>query len=91
MSCPGKPDAGSTEASSREDRRGADTRAWPSLPKRVFLARVERPANGRVSVTADGMPVAEVVVPEGNSMVFVTKPGPLAAASVKVVTFPPVS
>ena len=69
-------------------RRGADTRSWPSLPKRVFLARVDRPADGRVAVSADGMPVAEVIVPEGNSMVFVTKPGPLAAASVKVVNFP---
>ena len=69
-------------------RRGADTRSWPSLPKRVFVARVKRPADGRVSVSADGRPVAEVVVPEGSSMVFVRKPAQMAAASVRVVTFP---
>jgi hypothetical protein len=69
-------------------RRGADTRSWPSLPKRVFVARVKRPADGRVSVSADGRPVAEVVVPEGSSMVFVRKPAQTAVASVRVVTFP---
>lgn len=69
-------------------RRGADTRAWVSLPKRVFLARVARPADGTVKISASCGNVAEVVVPEGNSMVFVRKPGPNAAASVKVVAFP---
>ncbi len=69
-------------------RRGADTREWASLPKRVFVARVARPADGVVKITADGQNVAEVVLPEGNAMVFVRKPGPLAAASVKVVKFP---
>jgi hypothetical protein len=69
-------------------RRGADTRSWPSLPKRVFVARVKRPADGRVSISADGRLVAEVVVPEGSSMVFVRKPAQTAAASVRVVTFP---
>lgn len=69
-------------------RRGADTRAWASLPKRVFLARVARPADGVLKITADGKNVAEVKVPEGNAMVFVRKPGSAAAASVKVVSFP---
>lgn len=69
-------------------RRGADTRCWPTLPKTVSVARVPRPADGVVRVTADGQNVAEVAVPEGNAMVFVRKPGPLAAASVKVVQFP---
>lgn len=69
-------------------RRGADTREWPSLPKRVFVARVERPSDGVVKITADGRNVAEVVLSEGNAMIFVRKPGPLAAASVKVVKFP---
>ena len=69
-------------------RRGADTREWASLPKRVFVARLERPADGVVKITADGRNVAEVVLPEGNAMVFVRKPGPFAAASVKVVRFP---
>ncbi len=69
-------------------RRGADTREWASLPKRVFVARVERPADGVVKITADGQNVAEVILPQGNAMIFVRKPGPLAAASVKVVKFP---
>lgn len=69
-------------------RRGADTREWASLPKRVFLARVARPADGVLRITADGKNVAEVKVPEGNAMVFVRKPGPASVASVKVVRFP---
>lgn len=68
-------------------RRGADVRSWPSLPKRVLVARVARPADGRVSVSADGMPVAEVTVPEGNSAVFVRKPSRTSAASVRAVNF----
>ena len=68
-------------------RRGADTRCWPTLPKTVYLARVPRPADGVVRVTADGKHVAEVGIPDGNAMVFVRKPSPLAAASVKVVRF----
>lgn len=68
-------------------RRGADTRVWASLPKRVFLARMDRPADGVVRITADGSNVAEVTVPEGNAMVFVRKPGAAAPASVKVVGF----
>lgn len=70
-------------------RRGADTRCWATLPKTVYLARVKRPANGVLEIRADGMPVAQVNVPEGNTMVFVRKPAPGAAASVKVVTFEP--
>lgn len=68
-------------------RRGADTREWATLPKRVFVSRVDRPADGVLKITADGKNVAEVVLPEGNSMVFVRKPAPLAQASVKVVSF----
>ncbi len=68
-------------------RRGADTREWASLPKRVFVARVARPADGVVKITADGQSVAEVTIPDGNAMIFVRKPGPKAAAVVKVVRF----
>ena len=69
-------------------RRGADTRCWPTLPKTVYLARIPRPADGVVRITADGQNVAEVEIPDGNAMVFVRKPAPLAAASVKVLRFP---
>jgi len=68
-------------------RRGADTRCWPTLPKTVYLARIPRPADGVVRVQADGRNVAEIEIPDGNAMVFVRKPGPLAAASVKVLRF----
>lgn len=69
-------------------RRGADTRCWSSLPKRVYMARVERPAGGVLEVKADGAPAAQVELPEGNSMVFVRKPAPGAKPAVKVVTWP---
>lgn len=69
-------------------RRGADTRCWPTLPKRVFLARMQRPADGIVSINADGIDVVHLELKPGNSMVFVRKPAATAAASVKVVTWP---
>ena len=68
-------------------RRGADTREWASLPKKVYLARVERPVDGVLKIAADGIGVAEVVIPDGNAMVFVRKPASFAPASVKVVRF----
>ena len=68
-------------------RRGADTRCWPTLPKTVYLARIPRPADGVVRVTADGQNVAEIEIPNGNAMIFVRKPASLAAASVKVLRF----
>ncbi len=66
----------------------ADLRSWSTLPKRVFAARVKRPADGRIVIEADGRVAAEVVLPEGNSMVFVTKPSSQAPAAVKTATFP---
>lgn len=69
-------------------RRGADTRCWPTLPGTVYLARVKRPADGIVSVNADGVDVVHLELKPGNSMVFVRKPAAAAAASVKVVTWP---
>lgn len=68
-------------------RRGADTRCWSTLPKKVYLARVKRPANGVLDIKADGAPAAQVVLPEGNSMVFVRKPASGAVPSVKVVNW----
>ena len=69
-------------------KRGADLRSWASLPKTVYLARVQRPADGVLEIKADGAPAAQVNLQPGNSMVFVRKPAPGAAASVKVVTWP---
>lgn len=69
-------------------RRGADTRCWPTLPKTVYVAHVERPSDGKLSISADGGNAVEVVLPEGNSMVFVRKPSAAAVPSVKVLTWP---
>jgi len=69
-------------------RRGADTRCWPTLPKTVYVSHVARPSDGRLSIAADGGNAAEVVLPEGNSMVFVRKPSAAAVPSVKVLTWP---
>ena len=66
----------------------ADIRSWTGLPKRVMAMRVKRPADGRVVVTGDGVPVAEVQVPPGNSMVFVRKTSSVAPAVVKTFTVP---
>ena len=67
----------------------ADLRSWTGLPKRVLAVRVDRPADGRVILAGDGgAPVAEIQVPEGNTLVFVRKTSSAAAAVVKTVTFP---
>ena len=67
----------------------ADLRSWTGLPKRVLAVRVDRPADGRVILAGDGgAPVAEIQVPEGNSLVFVRKTSSAAPAVVKTVTFP---
>lgn len=66
----------------------ADTRSWTALPKRVYAARIDRPADGKVTVSGSYGPVAEVIVPPGNSMIFVSKPSAMAVAAVKVVTYP---
>jgi len=67
---------------------GADTRSWTTLPKKVHVVRIDRPADGKVVVSGGGANVAEITVPEGNSMVFVSKLSPQAAPSVRVVTYP---
>ena len=66
----------------------ADLRSWTALPKRVLLRAVKRPANGVVSLSGDGRTLAEIPVPEGNSLVFVRKVARAAAPVVKVVSFP---
>ena len=64
----------------------ADLRSWTALPKVVMVARVSRPADGRVVVVADGSAI-EIALPAGNSIVFVRKPGPSARPVVKTATF----
>lgn len=64
----------------------ADMRCWTALPKRVLVMRVDRPADGRISVQADGV-VFTFDVPSGNSMAIVRKPSAASAAVVKVIGF----
>lgn len=67
---------------------GADTRSWTTLPKKIYVARIDRPANGKIVLTGLNGTVAEVIVQPGNSMVFVSKPASSAKPMVKVVTYP---
>ena len=66
----------------------ADLRTWSGLPKEVFAMRVNRPEDGRIVLSGDGAPVAEVQVPEGNSLVFVRRTSSSAPVVVKVATLP---
>lgn len=67
----------------------ADLRSWTGLPRRVMAMRVDRPSDGRVILAGSGgAPVAEIRVPEGNSVVFVRKTSSAAPAVVKTVAFP---
>jgi len=67
---------------------GADTRSWTTLPKKVHVTRINRPADGKLVLASPGGRIAEIVVPLGNSLVFVSKPSVQAAASVKTATYP---
>lgn len=67
---------------------GADTRSWTTLPKKVHAVRIDRPSDGKVTLTGSCGNVAEFTVPTGNSMVFVSKPSALATPTVKIVTYP---
>lgn len=64
----------------------ADLRSWTTLPKTVKCVRLDRPADGRLDVLADNQRI-QLAVPEGNTMVFLRKPSPLAPPVVKQVTF----
>lgn len=67
---------------------GADTRSWTTLPKKVHVVRIDRPADGKIVLSGAAGILAEIAVPPGNSMVFVSKPSPQATPTVKVVTYP---
>ncbi len=64
----------------------ADLRSWTALPKTVNVARVDRPADGRIVVLADGSRI-EIEIPQGNAMVFIRKPAPSAQPAVRVAVF----
>lgn len=64
----------------------ADLRSWTTLPKTVMCIRVDRPSDGRIDIWADGQQI-QLTMAEGNSLVFVRKPGPQAMPVVKQVTF----
>ena len=66
---------------------GADTRSWTALPKKIHGIRLDRPANGKIQIVNGYGSVAEIIVPQGNSMVFVSKPSIMAPAVVKCVTY----
>jgi len=66
----------------------ADLRSWTGLPKKVYAMRVNRPADGKITLSGDGFAVAELQLPEGNSIVFVRKPSIQAPAVVKAVALP---
>lgn len=66
----------------------ADLRCWTGLPKKVFAVRAKRPADGRILVKGGGaVPIADITLEKGNSMVFIRKPSPFAPAVVKVANF----
>ena len=68
-------------------RRGADTRSWISLPKRVYYARIARPEDGILRLSAGGgMEKSEIPVPEGNSIVFIRKPTVAAPISYRILS-----
>ena len=63
----------------------ADIRSWNSLPKTVYMAEIDRPASGIVTIWADGEHIP-VSVSEGNSLVFVTKPDRYAKPVTRSIT-----
>lgn len=65
----------------------ADVRCWASLPKKVYMLDVPRPADGVVSVKC-GVETVKVNVPEGNTMVFVRKVSSATSSVVKSFTLP---
>lgn len=66
----------------------ADLRSWTGLPRKVYAQRLSRPADGKIQLFGNGQPVANVVLPPGNTMVFVRKPAAGATPVVKVTGIP---
>lgn len=66
-----------------------DVRCWSALPQRVLVARVARPADGKVVVTA-GAETLTVPVEEGNAIVWIRKPSQAAPAVVRTFSVRPI-
>lgn len=64
----------------------ADLRGWTSLPKSVLVQRIQRPADGLVTICA-GAENFTVNIPEGNSIVWVRKTSPAAGMLAKIINF----
>lgn len=65
-----------------------DVRCWSALPQRVLVARVARPAVGKVVVGA-GSETLTVPVDEGNAIVWIRKPSQTAPATVRTFSVRP--
>ena len=69
----------------------ADLREWVSLPKVVWVGRIERPGDGKLSLVAETGGLRESLaleVPEGNTLVWVRKYAPSSPMVARVVTYP---
>ncbi len=65
----------------------ADLRSWTSLPKSALIQRIQRPADGTITIQADATPLS-LTIPEGNSIVWIRKIAPGAPLVAKVINFP---
>ena len=65
----------------------ADIRSWTTLPKKVYMLDLPRPADGAVTVTC-GLEQIRLNVQSGNTMVFVRKTSSAAPSVVKMFTLP---
>lgn len=66
----------------------ADIRSWTALPKKGYAVRVDRPADGQVTILEDGVRRYKIPVPPGNTILFVRQPAASAPPVVKTVSFP---
>lgn len=65
-----------------------DVRCWSALPQRVLVARVARPADGKVVVGA-GAETLTVPVGEGNAIIWIRKPSQTAPSVVRTFSVRP--
>lgn len=64
----------------------ADLRSWTSLPKAVYMQRIQRPQDGTILIQAAGKNVP-ILLPEGNSIVWIRNVSVLAPLVAKTMTF----
>lgn len=63
----------------------ADIRSWTTLPKKVYMLDLPRPADGTITVTC-GLEQVKLNVPAGNTMIFIRKMSSAAPSVVKMFT-----